>query len=366
MLSCPHMEPKPHGFRRILIVKLSALGDILHALPVASYLRRAAPAVEVHWAVDASFAEILAGNPGIARVVPLPIREWKGRAGSPAAWREARDLARALRREGYDAAFDIQGNIKSGLVTRLSGAPLRVGFDREGVRESPNLLFTNRKVRSLPEDRHISRKYLRVVCDAVGIPFEESDLAPSLPIPPEHLAAAGPLVRELLGDAAPRMALHPGSSWPTKTMPPAFWAGAIRALRRSRPGLGVVVSWGSGEERREAQEIVASAGGAVVLLPRIPLMALAAVYRECGYVMAPDTGPLHLAAAAGARTVSVFRATAGERNAPEGPAHRFLQAPMDCAACLRRTCDRDPECRASLRPDAAASLMDGLMGGPAG
>lgn len=345
-------------------MKLSALGDILHALPVVQYLRRAAPAAEVHWAVDASFAGILAGNPGIARVVPLPIREWKGRAGSPATWREALGVARALRREGYDAAFDIQGNLKSGLVTRLSGAPLRVGFDREGVRESPNLLFTNRKVRLLPEDRHISRKYLRVASGLFGLPFDAGDLAPSLSIPGENLAAAGPLVRELLGDAAPWMALHPGSSWPTKTMPPAFWAGAIRALRRSRPGLGVVISWGSEEERREAQEIRASAGGAVVPLPPLPLMTLAAVYRECGYVMAPDTGPLHLAAAAGAATVSVFRATAGERNAPFGPSHRFLQAPMDCAACLRRTCDRDRECRESLRQGAAASLMDGLMGGP--
>lgn len=365
MLSCPHMEPKPPGFHRILVVKLSALGDILHALPVISYLRRAAPAAEVHWAVDASFAEILAGNPGIARVVPLPIRDWKGKAGSPATWREARHAVRALRREGYDAAFDIQGNIKSGLVTWLSGAPARVGFDREGVRESPNLLFTNRKVRSLPEDRHISRKYLRIVSDLFVVPFDAVDLAPSLAIPRDHLAAAGSLLKELLGDAAPRMALHPGSSWPTKTMSPAFWSGAIRALRRSRPGLGVVISWGSEEERREAQEIRASAGGAVVPLPRLPLMTLAAVYRECGHVMAPDTGPLHLAAAAGARTVSVFRATAGERNAPAGAAHRFLQAPMECAACLRRTCDRDRECRASLRPDDAASLMDGLMGEPA-
>lgn len=362
----PHVKPKMLEFHRILIVKLSALGDILHALPVVSYLRRAAPAVEVHWAVDASFAGLLAGNPGIARVVPLPIREWKGRAGSPGTWREAYAIARTLRREGYDAAFDIQGNLKSGLVTRLSGAPLRVGFDREGVRESPNLLFTNHKVRLLPEDRHISRKYLRLVSDLFGRPFDPSDLSPSLPIPPGDLDAAAILVKDLLGAAAPRMALHPGSSWPTKKMPPGFWAEAIRALRKSRPGLGVLVSWGSEEERREAQEIRASAGGKVEMLPRLGLMPLAAVYRECRFVMAPDTGPLHLAAAAGAGTVSVFRATDGGRNAPTGPAHRFLQAPLACTACLRKMCERDAECRASIRPEEVASLMAAVMNGSPG
>ncbi|MBE0602575.1 MAG: glycosyltransferase family 9 protein, partial [Deltaproteobacteria bacterium] len=187
----------------------------------------------------------------------------------------------------------------------------------------------------------------------------------SLPVPPEEQNVAVSLLKVLLGDAAPRMALHPGSSWVTKKMTPGFWAETIRALRKSRPGLGVVVSWGTEEERREAQKIRASAGGAVEPLPRLPLMSLAAVYRECRFFMAPDTGPLHLAAAAGASTVSVFLATDGERNAPSGPAHRFLQAPVYCAACLRKECERDEECRVSIRPDEAASLMAALMDGPA-
>ncbi len=363
MVSFLHVKPKMPEFHRILIVKLSALGDILHALPVVPYLRGAAPGLEIHWAVDASFAELLAGNPGIAKVVPLPIRDWKGRGGSPGTWREAFDAARALRRERYDAAFDLQGNVKSGLVTRLSGAPLRFGFDREGVREAPNLLFTNRKVRLFPEDRHITRKCLRLVAGPFGLPFDPAGLSPCLPVFPEDRAAAASLVGELLGDAAPRMALHPGSSWPTKKMTPGFWAEAIRILREGFPGLGVLVSWGSEEERREAVEIRASAGGTVELLPLLSLKKLAAVYLECRFVMAPDTGPLHVAAAVGAGTVSVFRATDGGRNAPQGPAHRFLQAPMPCAACLRRRCDRDPECIASVRPGEVAALMAGLMGG---
>ena len=99
----------------------------------------------------------------------------------------------------------------------------------------------------------------------------------------------------------------------------------------------------------------------MALLPRLTLKELAAVYRECGYLMAPDTGPLHIAAAVGARTVSVFRATDGSRNAPRGPGHRFLQAPLPCTACLRKDCERDAECRASIPAREVAEEMARLV-----
>ena len=362
MLSFSNVKSKKPHSRKVLIVKLSALGDILHALPVLTYLRRITPFLEIHWAVDASFAELPARHPGGAKVVPIPFKEWKKRGFSTKTWKEASDTVRALRRERYDIAVDIQGNLKSGLVTRLSGAPLRIGFDRDGVREAPNLLFTNRKVRLLPEDRHISRKYLRVVGCLFDEPFEPSDLSPNLSVSAGDQDAAALLVKELLGDAAPRMVVHSGSTWPTKRMSKAFWAGVIRSLRERLPTVGVLLSWEGDKEQREALEIREMAGGAVELLPRLSLMRLAAVYRECGFVMAPDTGPLHLAAAVGAVTVSVFRATDGLRNAPEGASHQFLQAPMECTACLLKECDRDHMCRESISSMEAAELMAELMG----
>jgi heptosyltransferase-1 len=126
--------------------------------------------------------------------------------------------------------------------------------------------------------------------------------------------------------------------------------------------MGTFLTWGTEEEKADCIAILERANGQVALLPRLGLKALAAAYRACGYVIGPDTGPLHLAAAAGARTVSVFRATDGNRNAPVGPDHRFLQAPLPCTACLRKTCDRDAACRASLRPVDAAAAMRVLMG----
>ena len=349
--------------RKILIVKLSAMGDVVHALPAVPYLRKAAPKAEIHWAVDTRFAELLAGNPGIAKVVPLPIREWKGRLGSPATWREARSAVETLRGGNYDLAIDLQGNIKSGVVTYLSGAPLRYGFPRETARERQNLWFTNRHPPAVEEDRHVTRKILRVASAPFGGTFVTEELRGEVVNTTAEVEEAELLLAEALPGAFPRLAIHPGTTWNTKRMDVAFWAGTVRILRDAFPRVGVFLSWGTEKEREECLAIRYLVGQGVALLPRLGYKALAAVYRACGHMIGPDTGPLHLAAAVGAKTVSVYRATDGNRNAPVGPDHRFLQAPLPCTACLRRECERDAECRAGLRPADVAATMAELLSG---
>jgi len=352
------------AFRRLLIVKLSALGDILHALPAVTYLRRAAPSAEIHWAVDTRFAELLSGNPGIARVVPLPIKDWKGRAGTVATWREAKGAASGLRRGRYDAAFDIQGNIKSGVVTYLSGAPLRYGFPRDVARERQNAWFTNRRPNSSSSDRHVTQKILRLVSSPFGVPFSMEDLPGEVVNTAGETAEAGRLLEELLPGSSPRLAIHPGTTWNTKRMDPAFWAESVRALRESFPSMGTYLSWGTEREREECIAVRDIAGGRVALLPRMGYKALAAAYRGCGHMIGPDTGPLHLAAVAGAKTVSVFRGSDGGYAAPVGPGHRYFQAPLPCTACQikgDKVCPRDEECRRSLSARAVAEAMAGLI-----
>jgi heptosyltransferase-1 len=349
-------------FRRILIVKLTALGDVVHALPAIPYLRAHAPSAEIHWAVDARFAELLSGVPGISRVVALPIKEWKGRVWYPPTWREGRSAVSLLRRQRYDVAFDLQGNIKSGTVTYVSGAPVRYGFSREAAREPQNAWFTNRRPEASPSDRHVTQKILRVLSAPFGGRFDFPGPKPELGITPAEMSEAERLLSGALPGATPRLALHPGTTWVTKRMDSAFWAAAVRTLRERFPAMGTFLSWGTEGEREDCLAIHDLAGGRTALLPRLPLRALAAVCRACGYALAPDTGPLHLAAASGAKTVSVFRATDGDRNAPVGPDHRFLQAPLPCTACLRRECGQDTECRAALRPGGVAAAMAELMG----
>jgi len=348
-------------------VKLSAMGDVVHALPVVAYLRMAAPAAEIHWAVDARFAGILEGNPGLAKVVSLPIREWKGRLGSPAVWREAGDAAKALRGEGYDLAIDLQGNIKSGVVTYLSGAPLRYGFPREAARERQNLWFTNRRPPAVDGDRHVTQKILRVASAPFGGTFAMERLRGEVVNTAAEAEAASRLLDEALPGASPRLAVHPGTTWNTKRMDSAFWAAAVRIVRAAFPGLGVFLSWGTEKEREECLAIRYLAGERVVLLPRLGYKALAAVYRACGHMIGPDTGPLHLAAVVGAKTVSVFRGSDGRYAAPVGPGHRFFQAPLPCTACQikgDKVCPRDAECRATLKAAEVAAAMAELLSGP--
>lgn len=352
--------------RTILIVKLSAMGDVVHALPAVTYLRRAAPKAEIHWAVDTRFAELLEGNPGIARVVPLPIREWKGRLGSPVTWREAIHAAGRLRGGEYDLAIDLQGNIKSGVVTYLSGAPLRYGFPREAARERQNLWFTNRHPPALEEDRHVSRKILRVASAPFGGEIPSEDIVGVVTNTPGEIAVAERLLFDVFPGAAPRLAVHPGTTWNTKRMDPAFWAETVRLLRGAFPSLGTFLSWGTEKEREECLAIRYLAGQGVAVLPRLGYKALAAVYRACGYMIGPDTGPLHLAAAVGVKTVSVFRGSDGRYAAPVGPDHRFFQAPLPCTACQikgDKVCPRDAECRATIKAAEVAEAMAECIAG---
>ncbi len=354
------------GVRSVLIVKLSAMGDVVHALPVLSFLADALPGARIDWAVETRFAALVDGHPALGRVVAMDLKGWKGR------WREARTRAearRALRllREGrYDAAVDLQGNLRSGVVRRLSGARLRVGFDRAGARESPNLLFTNRRVPSLPEDRHVTDKLLRVAAGLTGTDIPR-------PAPPAGIAVsagddrfAEETLARLLPGARPLLALHAGTTWTTKRMDPEFWGGAVALLRERIPSLGAALSWGSDAEYAEAREIARIAGPPAAVLPRLGYKPLAAILRRCGAAFGPDAGPVHLAAAAGAKTVTVFRGSDGNYAAPRGPGHRFLQAPQPCTACQikgEKVCPRDAECRASIPAFSAAQALAELLEG---
>ncbi len=357
---------KNGGVRSILIVKLSALGDVVHALPGVAYLNRVAPGAQVDWVAEQRFSGLLEGHPGLRRVIPMDLRTWKREWTSENSRREGAHAVRVLREGKYDVAFDVQGNTKSGVVTRLSGAALRFGFDRGGVRETPNLLFTNRKVPSRPEDIHVTEKILRVLSAPFGTKPPLSWTEPAIFPSESAVGKAGSLLEELLPGKAPRLAIHAGTTWNTKKMDPGFWADAVRLVRDRFPRLGVFLSWGDAGEKKEAEEIGKLAGGATAVLPRLALPELAALFKACGYMLAPDTGPLHIAAATGAKTVSIFRGSDGKYAAPTGPGHRFLQAPLPCTACQikgDKVCERDAECRKSIPPEAAASAMTELMGG---
>src|SRR5512137_2577875 len=155
---------------RVLIVKTSSLGDIIHALPVLEYLRQASPGARIDWVVDEAFADLLSGNPLIDRLITVPLRRWKKSPLNMTVLKEIRALRTTLRERPYDLVFDLQGNIKSGLICAFSRAPVKIGFSRENQQERLNSFFTNRKVSFQPGDRNAAPRYLRIVSAPFDLP----------------------------------------------------------------------------------------------------------------------------------------------------------------------------------------------------
>lgn len=345
---------------KVLIVKTSALGDIVHALPVLAWLKSAQPGLQIDWLAEDAFAPLLEGHPLLRNVHRIATRAWR-RQGWPSTLKQGAGVISALRREHYDLVLDLQGNSKSGLFTAFCGAPRRFGFDRGGVREWPNLLATNRRVALSADDHHISDRAL-AVARAAFPGGSEAPAAGPLPVQAEASRTIDRLAEEN-GLAGRRFAvLHYGTTWVTKLWAVGNWQTLVRHLAE-QTDLVPVLTWGSAEERAVVERIAAAAGESAVIWPRGSLVELVALLARAAVVIGGDTGPVHIAAATGTPTVSIYRVTDALRNGPRGSRHVCLQVPLDCSPCLRKSCERDQECGSGVSPGAVISALSELLGG---
>lgn len=344
---------------RILIVKISALGDIIHALPVLNYLRQAAPGVEIDWVVEEQNQTILEGHPLIRNVVSINTRAWRKSPFAAGTLREVGSIVRQLRSASYDSVFDLQGNIKSGIIAALTGARKRYGFDRNGARESLNLLFTNHHIPLGPADFHISNRSLKIVSSAFDGDYTSYTITSHIETTPEDDQAAEELLRTTAGDI--HILFHTGTTWETKKWSAESWLELGRLVLDRFPAAGILFSWGNEQERDEAEKLAAVLGNRALLLPRLRLKSLCALLKKVDLAVGGDTGPIHIAAAVGTPTVSFYRSTDARRNAPQGPRHITLQSSMPCTRCLERSCPDDKNCRLSIRAsdmlEAIASII---------
>lgn len=345
---------------RILIIKTSSLGDVIHALPVIGYLRQVSPGSEIDWVVEEQFLPILEHNPLLSRIHVVRTKRWRKAPFSPETRRDLKALWQALRERSYDLVFDIQGNLKSGLIARLSGAKERIGFDAAAVQEKLNLLFTTRRVPFRPQDRNVSDRYLRIVSEPFGGEYAGSDPAATIFSAPEDEAAADSYMASL--DGNPVFLFQVGTTWQTKLWRPEGWSELARRLVERFPAAVILINWGSPDEKAWGEQIIAEVGGGVRLLPWLKIRELIPVIRRVDLVIGGDTGPLYMAAAVGTPTISYYRATDASRYAPQGERHISIQAPMECAGCQYTTCRRDEECRSSITVDAMFEAVIRLMG----
>jgi lipopolysaccharide heptosyltransferase I len=316
---------------RIALVKLSSLGDVVHALPVAATLRAARPAARLTWIVERREAAVLRDHPALDEVIVADTRGWR-RARRPGTVRAALADAAALRRRlaaaRFDVALDLQGLIKSGAIAAATRAPLRIGFAAGWGRERLSMLFTNRRVVPPPRARHVIEQYLALLAP-LGI--AERRLEFRLPVTPLAEARAEEwLAAEGLKPHRRLVVLNPGAGRADKRWPVEHFARLARLLTQDADA-HVLVTWGPGEEGT-ARAI--GAAGAVTLAPPTDLEALLALLRRASVVVAADTGPLHMAAALGTPCVGLYGPTAAARNGPFGPGHRALASPDGSMASL--------------------------------
>lgn len=344
---------------KILIIKTSSLGDIIHALPVLEYLRQAEPAATIDWVVDEAFVDLVSGNPLINRVLTVAFRRWKKAPFARRTRRELVSFIQTLRQERYDLIFDLQGNLKSGLVCAFGRAPLKVGFSRAHQQERLNALFTNRKVGFLPPDKNAGQRYLRIVSAPFALPPESVVPHGDIYTSPEDNAHA----QQMIGAAAgrPLMLFHNGTTWTTKLWHAEGWKQLADALLLHYPQATILLSWGTAEERMLAEEIARHIGDRAVVLGKMSLKQFVAVLKRVDLVVGGDTGPIHLAAAVGTPTVSFYRCTDGSLNGPLGRDHMIVQSPLPCTKCLRKSCERDEECRKSISVKAMLAAAESCL-----
>ena len=306
---------------RLLIVRLSALGDVVHTLPLAAALRRAFPDGVIDWVVDERSAPLLDLVSGLDRVVVLRTR-------SRPPVRALARCRRALRQRAYDVALDAQGLGKSALVARLSGAARVVGFTTPFLRERwAGWLYTERADPGRP--RHVVERNLGLLA-ALGVnpsPWAFPLRTPASEAPARTRARLG------VGAGGGRFALlNPNAAWPSKCWP-AERFGAVASWLRRAHRLPSAVLWGPGDEAR-AEAVAAASDGAAAVAPPTGLGDLVALARAAAVMVSGDTGPLHVAAAVGTPVVGLYGPSDPARNGPWSP-HDVVVSRSAACRCRR-------------------------------
>jgi heptosyltransferase-1 len=317
---------------RLLIIKTSSLGDVIHNLPAISDMVIHAPGAEIDWVVEEGFAEIPRLHPAVRRVIPVALRRWRRQLFSPATWRDVSRFRRELRAETYDKVIDAQGLVKSAWLARMARGP-SCGQDKATAREPLAAGFYDQCFH-VPRGRHAVERNRHLAAQALGYPLPQT--------PPDYGIRA-PLAA--LSFAVPEkfmIGLH-ATSRDSKRWPAAHWVALGQELEGH--GIALLLPWGNAGEEQHAREIARSLKHATVL-PRLSLRELATLMGRAQAVVGVDTGLVHLAVALGRPTVAIYT--------DSSPALTGVLAAKSESACNLGDVGRVPE------PAAVKQALTGL------
>ena len=318
----------------ILFVKLGAIGDIVHTLPALSAVRNAIPDARISWAAERRSAEILRGSPLIDELIDIDTKSIRSRQNPDGVLNDIRTQAKGLRRNKYDVAIDFQGLLKSAAIAKLSGARRRFGFARKALRE-PASRFLLTDIVEVPREIHVIRKNLVLAAASLGITVPDNNFEFPIATGPEHLKEA----EDTVARVGPKFAiLNPGGGWATKLWPAERFGELARVLW-DRHRVASVISTGPKEEHL-GENAVDHAGDARVIVAKLSLKGFYELSKLALLYVGGDTGPTHLAVAAGTPVVGLFGPTEWWRNGSPNPSDICVERlDIGCRTdCHRRRC----------------------------
>ncbi|WP_087501993.1 lipopolysaccharide heptosyltransferase I [Pseudomonas sp. SID14000] len=345
---------------RVLIIKTSSLGDVIHTLPALTDAAHAIPGIRFDWVVEEGFAEIPGWHPAVDQVIPVAIRRWRKNLWQTIKSGEWKAFKQRLRERKYDLVIDAQGLVKSAWLTRYVKAPV-AGLDRYSAREGWASRFYDRRL-SVATGQHAVERVRQLFAMALAY-----DL-------PEGIGNYGlDLERLQLPPAAPYVVFLHGTTWATKHWPEAYWREL--AERMGRRKLEVRLPWGNPAEKARAERIAQGLNNCQVL-PKLNLAGVARVLAAAKACVAVDTGLGHLAAALDVPTISLFGPTNPGLTGAYGRTQIHQASDWPCAPCLQKKCTYKPSaddlrrfdlkrewplCFTRLNPEHVASRLSALL-----
>jgi lipopolysaccharide heptosyltransferase I len=319
--------------RKLLIIKPSSLGDVVHSLPFLNVVRECFPRAEIHWVIAKGLEGLLENHPMVQKLWVINKDQWKKIARLQGTVSEFRNLLIALRGESYDIAVDLQGLLRSGILTAATRAPVRLGFSE--AREGSRLFYTHRITGG--REVHAVDRYLKIAsalgCDTGTITF-------ALPLVTESQE-----IRQLKQELGDYVVLAPGARWKTKQWP-AERFGRLASMLSIR---SIII--GSEDDESLAKEAVShSEGKAVSMAGNTDIKEMISLIRKARFMVTNDSGPMHIAAACGVPVVALFGPTSPARTGPYGSGHIVIKADTPCAPCYKKKC-KDIRCMESISVD---------------
>ncbi len=321
---------------RLLIVKLGSIGDIVHTLPALAAIRKAFADAEISWVVEERSSEILKGNPFIDNLIEVDTRRLRRRRDIDKIVHEAGRQLRGLRRFGFDVSIDFQGLLKSAAIAKLSGAKRRWGFSRVGLREPMSRLLLTNTVQT-PTQIHVIRKNLVLAAGALDIEISNSDLEFPIASSAENISEAEAVTEKSGGEFA---ILNPGGGWVTKLWHTERFGQLADRLWEEK-GLRSVVTTGPNEDDL-AEKVAANSRSGKLTFAQLSLKGFYELAKRSRVYVGGDTGPTHIAVAAGMPVVGLFGPTEWWRNGSLDPEDICVErTDIDCRVdCHRRTCSK--------------------------